>query len=110
MNNPKKNFILKNTYEVHQYTADGTRGGQVFKPRDRESHGRLLLKQLDSVWKSNEQQRAMFAAIKERQGTYIEFRGAENCDLVSKSLENATQGITLLNFRNEISDDGGFEL
>lgn len=106
MNNPKKNFILENTYEVHQYTADGTRGGQIFKPRDRESHGRRLLKQLDSVWQSNEQQRAMFAAIKERQGTYIEFRGAENCDLVSKSLENATQGISLLNYRNEISDDG----
>lgn len=100
MKEPKKNFILENTYEVHQYTADGTRGGQVFKPRDRESHGRRLLKQLDSLWKSNEQQRAMFAAIKERQGTYIEFKGAENCDLVSKSLENATQGITLLNFRN----------
>ena len=66
MNNPKKNFILENTYEVHQYTADGTRGGQVFMPRDRESHGRRLLKQLDSVWQSNEQQRAMFAAIKEQ--------------------------------------------
>ena len=106
MNNPKKNFILENTYEVHQYTADSTRGGQVFKPRDREIHGRRLLKQLDSLWQSNEQQRAMFASIKERQGTYIEFKGAENCDLVSKSLENVKQGITLLNFRNEISDDG----
>lgn len=106
MNKAKKNFILENTYEVLQYTADGARGGQVFKQRDRESHGRRLLKQLDTVWQSNEQQRAMFASIKERQGTYIEFRGAENCDLVSKSLENATQGITLLNFRNEIADDG----
>lgn len=106
MNNPKKNFILKNTYEVYQYTADGTPGELVFKLRDREIHGKRLLKQLDSVWQSNAQQRAMFAAIKERQGTYIEFRGAENCDLVSKSLENATQGITLLNFRNEISDEG----
>ncbi len=106
MKDPKKNIILENTYEVHQYTADGTRGGQSFKPRDRESHGRYLLRQLDSVWQKDEQQRAMFAAIKERQGTYIEFRGAENCDLVSKSLENVTQGITLLNFRNEISDAG----
>lgn len=106
MKNPKKNLILENTYEVYQYTADGTRGGHVIKQRDRESHGRQLLKQLDFVWQRNEQQKAMFAAIKERQGTYIEFKGAENCDLVSKSLENSTQGITLLNFRNEISDNG----
>lgn len=106
MKNPKKNFILENTYEVRQYTADGTRGGQVFKERNRENHGRRLLRQLDSVWQSNEQQKAMFATIKERQGTYIEFKGAENCDLVSKSLENAAQGIELLNLRNEISEEG----
>lgn len=105
MKNPKKNLILENTYEVHQYTADGSRATQVFKPRERISHGTRLLKQLDSVWQGDEQQKAMFAAIKERQGTYIEFKGAENCDLVSKSLENASQGIKLLNFRNEISDD-----
>lgn len=105
MKDPKRNLILENTYEIHQYTADGSRVTPVFLKRDRKSHGERLLRQLDAVWQSDEQQKAMFAAIKERQGTYIEFKGAENCDLVSKSLENATQGIKLLNFRNEISDD-----
>lgn len=106
MKNPKKNLVLENTYEVHQYTADSSRGKQTFIPRDRAMHGNRLLRQLDSVWEGDEQQKAMFAAIKERQGTYIEFKGAENCDLLSKSLENVTQGIRLLNFRNEIADDG----
>lgn len=100
MKNPKKNFILENTYEVLKYTADGQRGGKKFKERDRYNHGRELLKQLDNVWKRNEKQKAMFAAIKEREGTYLEFRGADNCDLVAKSLENVNKGIELLNLRN----------
>ena len=106
MTTSKKNFILQDTYEIHQYTADSSRSRTAFAPRNRDSHGKRLLRQLDDVWKGNEQQKAMFASIKEREGTYIEFKGAEDCDLVSKSLENNREGIELLNFRNEISSNG----
>ncbi len=106
MNSQKKNIILQNTYEVHQYIADGSMGTKKLMARDRNNHGKRLLHHLDELWKSDAQQRAMFAAIKERQGTYIEFRGAENCDLVYKSLENASQGIRLLNMREEELDKG----
>ena len=106
MNSQKRNIVLQNTYEVHQYIADGSMGTRKLMTRDRNSHGKRLLHHLDELWKSDAQQRAMFAAIKERQGTYIEFRGAENCDLVYKSLENASQGIRLLNIREEELDKG----
>lgn len=106
MKTAKKNLILRDTYEVYHYTADGARNTSKIISRDRIKHGNRLLKQLDTVWQSNEQQKAMFASIKERKGTYIEFSGAENCDLVAKSLENATQGIELFNFRSERSVNG----
>lgn len=106
MKSPRRNLILKDTYEVHPYTSEGQQVTKHFPPRDRASHGNGLLRQLDNVWRSDEQQRAMFAAIKDRQGTYIEFKGADNCDLVHKSLENVTQGIELLNLRSDIDADG----
>lgn len=107
MKTPKKNFILENTYEVHPFTAvNGGKDGRRFVQRDRTQHGTRLLQQLDTAWKDNEQQKAMFATIKDRQGTYIEFRGADNCDLVFQSLENATEGIRLLNFRQESTPMG----
>lgn len=106
MNTPKKNILVTQEPKVFQYSADGQRGSSKFRPRNASEHGDKLLRQLDVVWNSNEQQKAMFASIKQREGTYIEFKGAEECDLVSKSLENITQGIELLNFRNEIASDG----
>lgn len=110
MRGDKDNFLLKNTFEVHSYTGEGRPAKNRVVIRDRQAHGKKLLKQLDEAWKSNEQQKAMFASIKDRKGTYIEFKGAENYNLVYGSLENATQGIKLLNVRCENSSDNNGEI
>ena len=102
----KKNIILTNTYEEHSYTSDSTVITKNYKPRIRQEHGEYLLKQLNQVWADEDQRKAMFASIRERQGTYIEVKGAENCDLLFKSLENAKQGIEFLNLRNENVEEG----
>jgi len=80
---------LTNTYEEHSYTSDSTIITKNYKPRIRQEHGEYLLKQLNQVWVDEDQRKAMFASIQERQGTYIEVKGAENCDLLFKSLESA---------------------
>lgn len=95
-------FILNNTYETYKYSAEGTPITLHYKQRDRASHGAGLLRQLDLAWKENDRQRAMFASIKDRKGTYIEFQGAENYNLVTKSLEDVRQGVLLLNVREEV--------
>ena len=101
----KRNLFLSNTLvEQHTYTSDGAVINKHYVPRDRNKHGKKLLRQLDYVWKTEEQRKATFASIKERQGTYIEVKGAENCDLLFNSLGNATQGIEFLNLRNEIDE------
>jgi hypothetical protein len=97
----KKNIFLTNTYEEHSYTSDSTVITKNYKPRIRQEHGEYILKQLNKVWADEDQRKAMFASIRERQGTYIEVKGAENCDLLFKSLESAKQGIEFLNLRNE---------
>ncbi|MHB8127812.1 MAG: S8 family peptidase [Mobilitalea sp.] len=102
----KKNLILKDTYEVNIYTSDSARGSNKFKPRDKNVHGNHLLSQLNYVWSADEQHKAMFATLKQQEGIYIEFKGAENCDLITKSLENASQGIKLLNLRDIENENG----
>jgi hypothetical protein len=103
----KKNLVLTNTLiEEHIYTSDSSIVHEHYKERERQSHGQYLLRQLDNVWKTEEQRKAMFATIKDRQGTYIEVKGAENCDLLFNSLDNATEGIEFLKLRNEESADG----
>ena len=103
----KKNIFLANTYEENIYTSQGMPGGtKKIKPRDIKTHGKYICKQLDKVWnRADENRKAMFATIKQREGTYIEFRGADNCELIAYSLENATQGIKLLNIREEKNID-----
>jgi hypothetical protein len=54
---------------------------------------------------TKEQKRAdsskQIAAIKHKNGMYLEFSGEVGCELATKSLENRTSGIRLLNVREE---------
>ncbi len=100
-------FILNDTCESQKYTAEGTPVSSKPIQRDRASHGAKLIRQLDDAWEENSQQRANFISVKDRKGTYIEFQGAENYELVTKSLENMQQGIRLLNVREDIHTNSG---
>ncbi|MFR5858322.1 MAG: S8 family peptidase [Clostridia bacterium] len=106
MRTPRKNILLRGTCEVYPYkTAQGGGTKDKSAKRERSVHGQKLLNQLNAIWQTNEKQKAMFAAIREREGTYIEFKGAENCKLITNSLENLTQGIALLNVRSEVDEN-----
>lgn len=101
----KKNILLSDTYDKTNFTSQGAQGKKNIKPRDRVMHGNYILRQLDNVWnEADAQRKAMFATIKQKEGTYIEIRGAENHQLIAKSLENVAQGIQLLNLRQETED------
>ena len=70
-----------------------------FLPRDRQAHSDSLRNQLDKAWtEARKRQEARTAvSMPSRDGVYIEFEGAADCDLVTKSLENLKVGIRLLN-------------
>lgn len=108
MSGERRHIILNNDVERADYTPLNRPGGNPrLAVRDRSKHGKAILEQLGKAWKENTKQRAMFASIKDREGTYLEFRGRQECDLIYKSLENIAQGIKLLNVRKEMHTNSG---
>lgn len=100
------NIFLVDTEETYRFTAVNT-GRRNLKLPERisvKAHADKLLKEYQEAEKEFQSYSPKnIAAIKHKTGTYVEFSGAENCDLVVKSLENISQGIKLLNVRDELS-------
>ena len=106
MNRERRHIIIDKEPERKDYItpSSGSRPKEI--KRDRKQHGNMLLGQYERALNNDAQQRAVFATIKEKDGVYFEFIGKEECDLVYKSLENAKQGIELLNVRSDIHTSG----
>lgn len=73
-------------------------------PRVREQHSALLKQQLELAWANAKNNEAVYHS--DRKGIYLEFKGEENYELVTKSLESIskkdpTSSIRLLNVRTE---------
>ena len=107
MNRERRHIIIDKEPERQDYItpSSGSRPKEI--KRDRKQHGNMLLGQYERALNNDAQQRAVFATIKEKDGVYFEFIGKEECDLVYKSLENAKQGIELLNVRSDIHTNSG---
>jgi len=98
-----RNIFLKDTAELIPYRS-GKRvinAGEL-PQRDRRSHGEWLIRQFNIArTESKSYTPSMVAAIKAKQGMYVEFTGREGFDLVTKGLENIRSHIRLLNVRSE---------
>lgn len=84
-------------------------GGQnpVLPSRKRNEHGARILRQLKDAWRKAEKIEKDRSAIslQTKDGMYLEFRGQEGFDLITKSLEDRKQKIRLLNVREEGKDE-----
>lgn len=100
--------IPKTLKKSFEYSPRGGGGGSSAIPnRDRKTHAEYLQDRFDIV-KSNDGavKKEMYAvSLPARSGIYIEFSGAPDYDLVSKSLEDQQAGIRLLNLRQYLTDD-----
>ena len=96
-----RHIILSNTAEQIQYKSYKKvvpKGN--FPERDRRYHGEWLKKQFATARiNAKTYTPSMVAAIKAKQGMYMEFTGKNGFELASKSLENIRSGIRLLNVR-----------
>ncbi len=72
--------------------------------RDRNCHSDYLRRRLEAAWSQVDQQRQTVSHV-EREGTYIDFVGELNADLIIKSLEAWRSGIRLLNVRRQGEED-----
>ena len=84
--------------ETTLYTSTPRQGPDpAIRDRDRERHGKFILGQLKNAWEQTEQERVVSHAT--RNGVYLVFKSDAGFDLATKSLEDLSKKIRLLNVR-----------
>lgn len=97
----KRNIFLENTDHSILFSGKKGRGGSKYPQRENHQlHAQYIRSKLLECYKESEAQKQV-AAIQYKKGIYLEFLGAANYDLASKSLENISQGIRLLNIQTD---------
>ena len=98
----KANIFLSNTKESMPYkTTRKARGTRNYPHLDRPlEHVRKLKQELDSIVKTTITSQQV-AAIKEKDGFYLDISGKQGYDLNYKSLEDERAGIQLLNIQSK---------
>ncbi len=83
-------------------------GGPNIPNRDRASHAASLGDKFDQMRETDNNMKVQRDALSlpTRTGTYVEFKGMQNHDLVTQSLEAISAGMRLMNVRN-ITDING---
>lgn len=107
------NIFLTDTGTAINFTSSPKMGGDMTIPSrpNRQAHSNFLLSQFQAAQQHFQNYTPeQVAAISYNTGTYVEFSGATNCDLITKSLEDNRQGIKLLNVRDVLSYDNGNEV
>lgn len=94
----KKNIFLEKTAETIKYTSSGFNSSR-YPNRDVSFHASILKQKLENCLIQIQQEEQSNENIKK--GFYLEFSSAPNFDLATKSLENRTEGIRLLNVQEK---------
>jgi hypothetical protein len=102
----KRNIFLTGVTEAVSYgpRPQGGGGGSSYPERDVEHHTIFIQEKLQNAYKESLAQKQV-AAIRYKEGIYLEFSSASKHDLAIKSLENRQQGIRLLNVRKDEGTD-----
>lgn len=106
-------ILLPDRPETNAFTSTKSgRDKNHIPERDRRSHSAFIKQQLEAAWREAEQEQAVYHVA--RKGVYIEFKGEQGFDLVTKSLESRRSRdqdgwIKLLNIRKEPADGGSDE-
>ena len=97
----KKNIFLTETRDTLPYVSSGKRIDRGFPVRTNPgAHASFIARKLRECREHDLTQRQV-AAIRYKEGVYLEFSGAENFELCTKSLENLNKKIRLLNVRDD---------
>jgi hypothetical protein len=96
----KKNIFLSNTVRAYSYKGQGRNISYNIPFRDPVKHATRLREELIGAYKEHKALTPeQIAAIKFKDGIYLDFSGKEGHDLIIKSLENMHSGIRLLNVK-----------
>lgn len=96
----KRNIKLTNTVTSYKFSSDSSPVKINFPKRDDViAHAKYIERKLNECYERSDQQKQA-AAIKYKNGTYLEFSSAPGFNMATKSLENRNHGIRLLNIKN----------
>lgn len=96
-----KNIFLHDTAFPLPYASRGGRGGSKYPTRSNpDAHAKFISRKLQESRAQDLTQRQV-AAIRYKEGLYLEFSSATQYDLAIKQLENLQKGIRLLNVKKE---------
>lgn len=97
----KRNIFLTQTNEALPYVSTKKRFQKKYPIRnDPSRHANYIMQKLSECQRQTLEPRQV-AAIRYKEGTYLEFSGLSGFDLSTKSLENQRKGIRLLNVRKD---------
>ena len=101
----KRNIFLHETQHALPYISKRKRSGASFPCRENpKAHAAFILQKLEACRQQDYDQKQV-AAIRHKEGIYLEFSGAAGYDLLTKSFDNYSSGIRLLNVREDGQDD-----
>ncbi|WP_242975785.1 hypothetical protein [Desulfosporosinus sp. FKB] len=97
----KKNIFLHDTNTSISYVSRSTPVEKKYPQRENsKAHAMFIERKLNECYERSATQKQV-AAIRYKEGVYLEFSSAVKHDLAIKSLENRTQGIRLLNVKTD---------
>lgn len=96
----KRNIFLTQTVETMPYTSTSKPIGTNYPKRTVATHAAFIQRKLQECYSKSLSQKQV-AAIRYKEGTYLEFSSAKGHDLAIKSLENRKAGIRLLNVHED---------
>ncbi|MCH3959360.1 MAG: S8 family peptidase [Selenomonas sp.] len=97
----KKNIFLSNTNKSLPYSSGSKPVKKNYPERNNnKTHAAFIQKRLNECYERSTTQKQV-AAIRYKEGVYLEFSSAAKYNLATKSLENRTQGIRLLNVKSD---------
>ncbi len=98
-----KHIFIQGNVSSEKYRAPSAMGAKPRIPvRDRATQSQKLLNQFAEIRQQKEhlQQQRSAEQIATREGTYIQFNSSADHDLITKSLEDLSKGIRLLNIKD----------
>jgi hypothetical protein len=103
-----KHIFIRDQAIKEKFISPKSGGGSARIPeRERGQHSTRLLRKFDQMWreKASQIEERTTQSIPSNTGTYIQFTSALDSDLLTKSLENISNGIRLLNIQEETIND-----
>ena len=98
----KKNIFLSHTAAPYPYSSESHPVKKKYPQRDPAAHAAYIQRKLSEAYVAHNLTQSQVAAIRYKDGIYLEVSGAAGHDLETQGLESPRQGIRLVNISTDM--------